>query len=188
MNTAATRPSQSTSNQPEQALYVAFELSSRTWKLGMSVGFGQKARSRVHSDPRVKYMPPGTMGEWNPASDVFVFKDRTAEDYELARTVIRKQTELIVPMRRAGVEFLAGTDVLNPYCFPGFSLHDELEIFVQAGLSPMEALQTATLNPARFLGRRIWARSKRERLRTSCCSRRARSKTSATAGRSMRSW
>jgi transposase len=46
MNTAATRPSQSTSTQPEQVLYVAFELSSRTWKLGMSVGFGQKARER----------------------------------------------------------------------------------------------------------------------------------------------
>jgi len=46
MNTAATRPSQSNSNQPEQVLYVAFELSSRTWKLGMSVGFGQKARER----------------------------------------------------------------------------------------------------------------------------------------------
>jgi len=48
---------------------------------------------------------------------------------------------------------MSGTDVLNPYCFPGFSLHDELELFVQAGLSPMEALQTATLNPARFLGK-----------------------------------
>jgi imidazolonepropionase-like amidohydrolase len=56
-------------------------------------------------------------------------------------------------MRRAGVEFIAGTDVLNPFCFPGFSLHDELAILVEAGLSPMEALQTATLNPARFLGR-----------------------------------
>jgi len=51
------------------------------------------------------------------------------------------------------VEFLAGTDVINPYCFPGFSLHDELELLVQAGLSPMEALQAATFNPARFLGR-----------------------------------
>ena len=108
---------------------------------------------RIHSDPRVKYMPPGDTREWNPASDVFIFKNRTAEDYELARAVLRKQTELIVPMRRAGVEFLAGTDVLNPYCFPGFSLHDELELLVQAGLSPMEALQTATLNPARFLGK-----------------------------------
>jgi imidazolonepropionase-like amidohydrolase len=36
---------------------------------------------------------------------------------------------------------------------PGFSLHDELANFVEAGLTPMEALQTATSNPARFLGR-----------------------------------
>jgi imidazolonepropionase-like amidohydrolase len=42
-------------------------------------------------------------------------------------------------------------DAINPYCFPGFSLHDELTLLVQAGLSPMEALQAATRNPARFL-------------------------------------
>jgi imidazolonepropionase-like amidohydrolase len=42
--------------------------------------------------------------------------------------------------------------VLNPFCFPGFSLHDELAILVEAGLSPMAALQAATLNPARYLG------------------------------------
>jgi imidazolonepropionase-like amidohydrolase len=46
---------------------------------------------------------------------------------------------------------LAGTDVLNPFCFPGFSLHDELALLVEAGLTPMQALQTATLNPAIFL-------------------------------------
>ncbi len=108
--------------------------------------------SRIHSDPRVKYMPPGATSEWNPANDDR-FKSWTAEDYELSRAIFRKQADLIVPMHRAGVEFLAGTDMLNPYCFPGFSLHDELELFVQAGLSPMEALQTATLNPARFLGK-----------------------------------
>jgi imidazolonepropionase-like amidohydrolase len=56
-------------------------------------------------------------------------------------------------MRRAGVEFLAGTDVFNPYCFPGFSLHDELVLLVSAGLNQMEALQAATLNPARFFGK-----------------------------------
>ena len=36
---------------------------------------------------------------------------------------------------------------------PGFCLHDELEWFTRAGFSPLEALQTATINPARFLGR-----------------------------------
>jgi imidazolonepropionase-like amidohydrolase len=52
------------------------------------------------------------------------------------------------------VGLLAGTDVLNPYCFPGFSLHDELELLVEAGLSPMAALQAATRDPARNFDRR----------------------------------
>jgi len=48
-----------------------------------------------------------------------------------------------------GNRFLAGCDSL----VPGFCLHDELEWFTKAGLSPLQALQTATINPARFLGR-----------------------------------
>ena len=47
---------------------------------------------------------------------------------------------------------LAATDAVVWYVFPGFSMHDELELFVKAGLTPMEALQTATLNPATYLG------------------------------------
>jgi imidazolonepropionase-like amidohydrolase len=104
------------------------------------------------SDPRLKYMPPATRTQWDPTKD-FRFKNRTADDFELARLVFKKQVEIVGAMRRAGVEILAGTDVLNPYCFPGFSLHDELVLLVSAGLTPMEALQTATLNPARFLGK-----------------------------------
>jgi len=50
------------------------------------------------------------------------------------------------------VKMLAATDAVVWYVVPGFSLHDELELFVQAGLTPMEALQTATLNPAVYLG------------------------------------
>ncbi len=48
---------------------------------------------------------------------------------------------------------MAGTDVPNPYCFPGFSLHEELALLGQAGFTPMEALQAATRNPAEFLGK-----------------------------------
>jgi len=47
---------------------------------------------------------------------------------------------------------MTGTDLSIPYIFAGFSLHDELALFVQAGLTPMEALQAATRNPAIFLG------------------------------------
>ena len=41
---------------------------------------------------------------------------------------------------------------MNPYAFPGFSLHDELELLVESGLTPMQALQAATRNAADFSG------------------------------------
>jgi imidazolonepropionase-like amidohydrolase len=52
----------------------------------------------------------------------------------------------------AGVQIIAGTDVGNPYRFPGHSLHEELAFYVSAGLAPMEALATATVNAARLVG------------------------------------
>ncbi|MGI8783923.1 MAG: amidohydrolase family protein [Acidobacteriota bacterium] len=58
---------------------------------------------------------------------------------------------LAAAMHRVGVQFLAGTD--NGGLPFGFTLHDQLALFVQVGFSPMEALQTATINPARFFGK-----------------------------------
>lgn len=55
-------------------------------------------------------------------------------------------------MHKAGVQFLAGTDSGIEYRIPGFDLHTELAFLVEAGLTPMEALQAATVNPARWLG------------------------------------
>jgi imidazolonepropionase-like amidohydrolase len=47
---------------------------------------------------------------------------------------------------------MTGTDLSIPYVFAGFSLHEELALFVEAGFTPMAALQTATRNPAVFFG------------------------------------
>ena len=52
---------------------------------------------------------------------------------------------------RAGVTLLAGTDTPEPYCPPGFALHDELVLLVESGLSPAAALKCATINNARAL-------------------------------------
>ncbi|MFD4407151.1 amidohydrolase family protein [Nocardia sp. NPDC058499] len=60
-------------------------------------------------------------------------------------------------MAEAGVRLLAGTDSVGPGLFPGFSLHFELQQLVASGLTPLRALQCATLEPARFLGREDWA-------------------------------
>ena len=42
--------------------------------------------------------------------------------------------------------------MLNPFVFPGFSLHDELALLVEAGLTPLEAIQSATVNAAAYAG------------------------------------
>ena len=58
-------------------------------------------------------------------------------------------------LQQGGALLLAGTDVDDtfPFLFFGFSLHDELSLAVKGGLTPLAALQCATINPARFLGR-----------------------------------
>jgi adenine deaminase len=83
---------------------------------------------------------------------VDLLKNRTEADITLSRNVYQKELETVGAMQQAGVGILAGTDTSNPYCLPGFSLHDELGLMVQAGMTPLQALQTATINPARFLG------------------------------------
>ena len=76
-------------------------------------------------------------------------KDLSEEDVRYGKKLLQKQLDLVRSMKRAGVEIMAGTD------FPPerARLYEELSLLVEAGLRPMEALQSATRNPAAFLGR-----------------------------------
>ncbi len=102
-------------------------------------------------DARAKYVPN-------------VWKDKTwkkmtndveegfgADDLATRRKFVEKELEVVALLHKTGVPFLAGTDTPpGVYIFPGFSLHEELQRFVAAGFTPLEALQTATINPAKF--------------------------------------
>lgn len=66
--------------------------------------------------------------------------------------IFAQDLALVRSMRRAGVAFLAGTDLGFTGIRPGVSLHDELALLVRAGLTPMEALQASTRNAARVVG------------------------------------
>jgi imidazolonepropionase-like amidohydrolase len=103
--------------------------------------------------PLARYVPSSWRASWHRFGDelmVDVRKDPLArrQDYW------HRNLTMTAALHRAGVPLLAGTDAA-PVMFivPGFSLHDELADLVLAGLSPMEALETATSNPARFLDR-----------------------------------
>jgi len=102
-------------------------------------------------DPRLQYVSTFMRRSWDPSQD-FRLKSQTPADYAAARAELKGDVALVGAMNQAGVPMLAGTDELNPYCFAGFGLHDELELLVKAGLSPAQALRAATLGPARYLG------------------------------------
>lgn len=105
--------------------------------------------SSFTDDARLAYLPLFMTSSWNPAND-FRFKSRTPEFYEASKTKYKLQVSLMGKLANKGVKIIAGTDYPNPYCFPGFSLHDELELMVDGGMSKLQALQAATVNPAIF--------------------------------------
>ena len=140
---------------PEKAaaLFALFVRNS-TWQcptLTVERGLSYLDDRNFTDDPRMKYLPKNIKTYWDPKNNSFV-SSNTGEDWAMRKKVYARKLELVKPMHEAGVKFIAGTDLVNPFCFPGFSLHDELSLFVQAGLTPLEALQTATYNAAEFLG------------------------------------
>jgi imidazolonepropionase-like amidohydrolase len=73
-------------------------------------------------------------------------------DFDLRRELLKRSLEIVGKMIAAGVPIIAGTDAAAPNVFPGFSLHEDLELMVVVGMTPLQALQAATSTPATFLG------------------------------------
>ncbi len=106
----------------------------------------------VADDERLKYFPVSVVEGWKAELEWIFLAGRTPEEDAQRRELFARRLALVGALHRAGVKVLAGTDAITPWVFHGFSLHDELGLLVEAGLTPMEALQAATLEPARFLG------------------------------------
>ena len=127
-------------------------VKNKTWQcptLTMLTSKAYISDPKFIDDPRLKYMPPSLRSSWNSKRNSRSSKSKR-EDYAIAKPVYENLMEVVESMNQAGVRFLAGTDTFNPFCFPGFSLHDELELLVHAGLTPAQALQAATRNAAEY--------------------------------------
>ncbi len=109
------------------------------------------------NDYRLKYIPVDELAIWQAPMESGEFPEDLINhndcQLELSHKFYNLLSSLLKPMLDSGAKFLAGTDIGNPYLFPGFSLHDELALFVEAGFTPLQALQTATINPAIYLNR-----------------------------------
>jgi imidazolonepropionase-like amidohydrolase len=137
-----------------QALLAQFRRNG-TWQvptLTVHRGMAFLNDSHFTSDPRLVYMSGEVRRRWEPEND-FRFRRWRPAEFELHRQIFTADKKLVGILFRAGVPMLAGTDAMNPFCMPGFSLHDELALLVESGLTPLAALQSATVRPAEFLGR-----------------------------------
>jgi Amidohydrolase family len=102
-------------------------------------------------DSRNKYITKAELQAWKPENDIFS-KYRTSRYIAYQKREYKETLKGIKLAQHLGVQLLAGTDVVAPWTYPGFSLQDELGLLVEAGLTPLEALRTATINPAQFFG------------------------------------
>lgn len=90
-------------------------------------------------------LPPAVRAEWSGPSP-WVSRDPSQRDLRYAQFSL----DMIARMHGAGVPIGAGTDTPIALAIPGYSLHNELEVLVAAGLTPLDALAAATVQPAKF--------------------------------------
>jgi imidazolonepropionase-like amidohydrolase len=146
----------STYDPKRAAALFALLAKNQTWQCPTLVwerGGNLIDQTDFASDTRARYVPAYWKDvTWKRFTEQIVH-DFNTDDLATRKRFVEKELEVVNAMHHAGIPFLAGTDTPpGVYIFPGFSLHEELQRFVAAGFTPMEALQTATINPARFLG------------------------------------
>ena len=100
-----------------------------------------------------RYVPSALLDFWNPEKD---FRRAGAGDDDLSamQAFFPQDLECVAALHRAGAPLLVGTDTPNPYVVPGDALHEEMELFVQAGLTAEQTLHAATAAAADFRGER----------------------------------
>ena len=107
------------------------------------------AKEILANTTSMQHVPQAIRRNWEDMLDSSMHQELKST----LESIVPLQAENARLLRQSEVLLLAGTDVGIPAVIPGISLHEELVLLVEAGLTPLEALRTATINPARVLGR-----------------------------------
>jgi imidazolonepropionase-like amidohydrolase len=135
-----------------QSLFALF-IKNGTWQTPtLCMLQGQIDDPLDTNDPRLKYLSKEVRSKWDDGYYKHYPPGPRAALIELSKAQFDESMKIVGLMYNAGVPILAGTDTMNPHCFPGFGIHDELALLVDAGMSPLAALQAATRNAAQFMG------------------------------------
>ena len=108
-----------------------------------------KAKEILAKTTSIQLVPQAIRRNWEIMLDSPFYQELRS----VLEPIVPLQAENARLLKESEILLLAGTDVGIPAVIPGISLHEELVLLVEAGLTPLDALRTATLNPARVLGR-----------------------------------
>jgi imidazolonepropionase-like amidohydrolase len=104
----------------------------------------------ARKDPRSRYVSPQLWQSWQ---EFIAFEEQVTEEGVIGNSDERADVAFLGALHRAGVPILPGTDFMEPFLFPGSSLHEELvELVKEVGLTPHEVLQSATRRAAELVG------------------------------------
>lgn len=103
----------------------------------------------VHKQPELVHVPKTMLNYWDGYRRG---RNLQPETRDVRQREIQKYQELTGLLHQHGVPLLVGTDTPEPYVVPGFSMHQELEMLVESGLTPADALRCATKNNAEIIG------------------------------------
>ena len=135
-----------------QSLFAQF-LKNGTWQTPTLTLLQAQIDSPLDTnDSRSKFLSKEVRAKWDAGYYSHFPPPARAAMVQLAKAEFDESKKIVGLMYQAGVPILAGTDTMNPHCLPGFGIHDELALLVEAGLSPLAALQAATRNAAQFVG------------------------------------
>ena len=141
------------SEKKAKEIFARFR-KNRTWQVPtLSVKNGRTFIDELDAkgDARAIYVEESQRNYWKPQVGFFS-RYRTSSYITAQKAYFQKELDLVRDMQHAGIRIMAGTDTPNAYVIAGFSLHDELALLVKAGLTAMQAMLTATRNPAEYLG------------------------------------
>ena len=134
----------------EQALIVSI-VEHRTYIVPTFVVLENQSGVPSPRDPATKFLSKRASRLWTAMNRLPDFGSSTSAMAFFAQFAYSQP--FVSKVAAAGGRIVAGTDTPTPGLVPGFSLHRELELLVQAGLSPMQAIQAATKTAAQFLGK-----------------------------------
>ncbi len=109
-------------------------------------GYKYMHDSTFTADPRFDYLPAYVTEGWIPRRTMG--SHLMMPDPDFMKKAYQIDLRVLKALIRNDAKIIAGTDYPNPWAFPGFSMPDELEIYVQSGMTTLQALQTATINPS----------------------------------------